>query len=99
MHVAQRSEETAERRRKKLDDLQKRNAYRKAHGIKDPQGVWGFGKRLEYYTDKEEVEKEWEAAQAKDSSPVASGTAGGDGEYNDFARRRKPIKKWFGIWE
>ena len=99
MHVEQRSEESAERRRKKLDDLQKRNAYRKAHGIKDPQGVWGFGKRLEYYNDKEEVEKEFEeAAQAKDASPVDSGTAVEDGESKEFAGRRKPIKKWFGIW-
>ena len=95
----------AEIRRKKLDDLQKRNAYRKAHGITDPQGLWGFGRRLEYYDVPKDGEvkdggrEPGEAAQAKDSNPVAPETAVQDGEYQDFAgKRRKSVKKWLGIW-
>ena len=89
----------AERRRKGLEDLEKRDAYRKAHGIRDAQGVWGFGRRLEYYDTKEDIEKEFEkTAQAKDASSVASGTELGDGEHKDVAGRRRPVKKWFGIW-
>ena len=99
MHVEQRSQEVRERRRKKLDDLQKRDAYRKAHGITDPQGFWGFGRRLEYYADKKDVEKEFgEVSQAEDANTVTSGTAVGDAEYQERATRRKPVKKWFGIW-
>lgn len=100
MHVEQRSQEVAEMRQKRLDDIQKRNAYRKAHGIKDPQGVWGFGRRLEYYDSKEDVEKEvGEVAQAGDASPVSTEPAvAAKGEYVDFEGKRKPLKKWFGIW-
>ncbi|KAG6991331.1 hypothetical protein G7Y79_00053g088140 [Physcia stellaris] len=100
MHVEQRSQVVAEMRQKRLDDIEKRNAYRKAHGIKDPQGVWGFGRRLEYYDSKEDVEKAvGEVARAEDASPVtAEPAAVGKGEYLDFEGKRKPLKKWFGIW-
>ena len=84
---------------KKLDDLRKRDLYRKAHGIRDPQGFWGFGRRLEYYVDEAEVEKEFgKAEQAENTGGVSSETAVGDGEYKESSGRRRPIKKWFGIW-
>ena len=103
-------------RQRKIDDVQKRNAYRAAHGIKDPQGVWGFGKRLEYYADKEDMEKHSDQAkhseqekhneqapQVEDASPIAASPVTaepvmGKGEYVDWEGKRKPLKKWFGIW-
>lgn len=86
-------------RQKRLDDVQKRNAYRKAHGIKDAQGVWGFGRRLEYYDTKEDVEKEGEkTAQSEDASPVAAEASVGKDEYVDWQGKKKPVKKWLGIW-
>ena len=42
------------------------------------------------------MEKEvGETVRADDASPVA---AMGKGEYVDFEGKRKPVKKWFGIW-
>lgn len=90
--------------------MQKRNAYRAAHGIRDPQGVWGFGKRLEYFADKEDMEKHSEpakhseqAVQAEDAGPIAASPVPEKpevrrGEYVDWEGKRKPVKKWFGIW-
>ena len=47
MHVNQRSQATQAQRDRKMDDLQKRDRYRKAHGIEDTQYVFGFGRRLQ----------------------------------------------------
>ena len=86
-------------RQRKIDDVRKRNAYREAHGIRDPQGVWSFGRRLEYYADKEDMEKHsGDTPQAEDASPVAAEPTVGKGVYVDWEGKRKPIKKWFGIW-
>ena len=103
MHVEQRSAEVAEMRRKRIDDIQKRNAYRAAHGIKDPQGVWGFGRRLEYYADKEDMEKHSEesvnGSPAEEASPVGTEAVAESGEFVDFeGKKQRRVKKWFGIW-
>ena len=52
----------------------------------------------QYYDDKEEVERFAEAAQAGDASPGASETAVEKREYKDFEGKRRPVKKWLGIW-
>ncbi|KAI1656211.1 hypothetical protein F4813DRAFT_138240 [Daldinia decipiens] len=40
MHEKHQSALTAEKRRRKVDDVAKRNEYRKAHGIEPAQGFW-----------------------------------------------------------
>ncbi|KAI1083802.1 hypothetical protein F5B20DRAFT_350572 [Whalleya microplaca] len=40
MHEEHISAETAEKRRRKVDDVAKRKEYRKAHGIEPPRGFW-----------------------------------------------------------
>ena len=86
-------------RQKRLDDIQKRNAYRKAHGIKDAQGVWGFGRRLEYYDKEEDARNEAAGgAEVEDASPVAAESAVREAEYVDLEGKKKLVKKWFGIW-
>ncbi|KAI1376097.1 hypothetical protein F4677DRAFT_95921 [Hypoxylon crocopeplum] len=47
MHEEHESAETAEKRRRKVDDVAKRNEYRKAHGLGPAQGFWGFGNKPE----------------------------------------------------
>ncbi|KAL8730301.1 MAG: hypothetical protein Q9166_004184 [cf. Caloplaca sp. 2 TL-2023] len=86
--------ETAARRKKKVDDVQKRSRYRKAHGLEDEQG-WGG----------------WTAKNDVDSLGPAIPTGdlpGGDGSpeaaedqstYVNPERKRRPVKRWLGIWE
>ena len=70
--------------------------------------MWGFGRRLEKVKDKENGEEGSSVAAQKDIGVKAEeirvegeSAVEGDrrGEYVDFeGRRRRPIKKWFGIW-
>lgn len=89
LHTAHKSAETAERRKRKVDDVQKRSQYRKAHGLDQEEGFGGWS--------------------AKDSqSPVVAETAGepildvesgtGSATYSDWEGKKRPIKKWLGIW-
>ncbi|KAI9675086.1 MAG: hypothetical protein M1817_001494 [Caeruleum heppii] len=101
LHTAHLSAETAERRRRKVDDVKKRSQYRKAHGMDKDEGFGGW-------TAKERKEVT--------ASPIAEGGEGeempilagavpaptleaDEDVYTDFeGRRRKPVKKWLGIW-
>ena len=69
LHTARISAETAERRKKKLDDIAKRSKYRKAHGLENDEGFGG-----------------WTAREDKDT------------RYMDWEGKRRPVKKWLGIW-
>ncbi|KAF2862861.1 hypothetical protein K470DRAFT_168364 [Piedraia hortae CBS 480.64] len=95
MHVRYVSDQTAERRRRKLEDVEKRAAYRKAHGIET-----GGSFRTED-----------SSPLADDASPVAahepqaaSGTAGqvqGSSQAEvtkPAAGVSQPARKWFGIF-
>jgi hypothetical protein len=89
MHMQHNSEVTAERRRKKVEDVAKRAAYRKAHGLEGEKGLGGW-------TSKESSV----AMVAGDPTEEKIGNVETvkQGEYVDFEGRRRPIKKWFGIW-
>lgn len=100
--------QTAERRRENVEDVRKRAEYRKAHGL-DKQGFFGWDVKgddqvmgpamreggadasvgvgaLEEVVERQ-VQLEGEAqAQAEV-----------DG-YTDFEGKRRPVKKWLGIW-
>ena len=96
MHTAHTSAETAERRKRKLEEVQKRRAYRVAHGLEkaDSQGM--------------EMSEEGAVAVAgsvpgdegegEGREDGKEGGGGGKGEYVDFEGRKRPIKKWLGIW-
>ena len=81
MHVEHTSAETAERRKRKLEEVQKRKAYRIAHGLEkaDAQGM-----RLD------DPEAARVAIQGRDGQ--------GSATYTDFEGKKRPIKKWLGIW-
>ena len=105
MHTAYISEETAKRRKQKVDDVQKRALYRKAHGLDKEQGLGGWTVKGEdemmgpaLATDGA-VGRELnpESAEAMGNGKEAH-TAAGEGVYTDFEGRKRPIKKWLGIW-
>ncbi|KAF2496235.1 hypothetical protein BU16DRAFT_526744 [Lophium mytilinum] len=92
MHVAYVSAQTAERRRKNVEDVTKRAEYRKAHGLDQNQGFGGW-------TAKSDDEMLGPGLRASDrivaadgASPVAEEERPGEAPY------KKPLKKWLGIW-
>ncbi|CZT00697.1 uncharacterized protein RAG0_08636 [Rhynchosporium agropyri] len=85
--------QTMERRKQKVEDVAKRAAYRKAHGLDKNEGFGGWTAK----TDEQllgpgipvgdaEVVKEGEVEVQTESvtAPVV--------------REKRPLKKWFGIW-
>ena len=101
MHTAYVSEQTAEHRRQKVEDVRKRSEFRKAHGlegdksenvlggwtVKSDGEVMGPGMKEsggEGPLDREIRVKREEAAR--------------EGEFVDFEGKRRPVRKWLGIW-
>lgn len=96
LHTSYISAQTAERRKQKVEDVRKRSEYRKAHGIESEGMLGGWTAK----TDEEilgPAMREGGAAQMtgpQDASPVA-----GAEEYVDFeGNKKKPVRKWLGIW-
>ena len=79
------SEETAERRKRKIEEAQKRRTYRVAHGLEsaDGQGI-----------EIADVGK----TGVREEVAVGADSVGNAAELTGFEGKRKPIKKWFGIW-
>ncbi|KAK5019765.1 hypothetical protein BJ546DRAFT_928732 [Cryomyces antarcticus] len=99
LQVAYTSAETADRRRRKVEDVQKRNEYRKAHGLDQSQGLGGWTAK----TDAENIGPALNTdgavtAVAPAAVAEAASREGGQETYTDFVGRKKPIKKWLGIW-
>lgn len=91
MHADHQTLETAEKRKKRTDDVEKRRAYRRAHGLEKEEGE----EVVEEGVRAAEGEGERVAVAAADGQVVVDG-AGGEGEA--VQGRRRPIKKWLGIW-
>jgi hypothetical protein len=83
LHTAHVSAETAERRRMKVEDIQKRGEYRKKHGLEN-EGFGGWTAK----TDREDL-----------GPALPTSTAAESGEMEEQVQRpRKKVKKWLGIW-
>ena len=114
MHTARISAETAERRKKRVDDVQKRAAYRRAHGLEGETGLGGWTAKGD-----DEVAASPSAASTitgagnsestlRDNEATAVGMAAAEGvvgigdveenSFVDFDGKRRKVKKWFGIW-
>ncbi|PLN81042.1 hypothetical protein BDW42DRAFT_185719 [Aspergillus taichungensis] len=89
MHVQHTSVQTREKRMQRVEDAEKRRQYRVAHGLEEPQPA-------------DEGERAGEGEGVDDQSPVARGGSEQgqvkDGEYVDWEGKRRPVKKWLGIW-
>ncbi|KAL9119980.1 MAG: hypothetical protein Q9187_003467 [Circinaria calcarea] len=103
LHTARISEETAERRRKKVEDVQKRSHYRKAHGLDKEQGWGGWTAKKDnellgpaLRTDGAIESEVSRPPSSADGAPRAVETY--EAVHMDLEGRKKPIKKWLGIW-
>ncbi|OOF99431.1 hypothetical protein ASPCADRAFT_126348 [Aspergillus carbonarius ITEM 5010] len=88
MHVEHNSMETREKRRRRVDDAEKRRQYRIAHGLEEPD-------------ERDEVKADGkEQVAVDDQSPVAVEQQGQDEKnvYIDWEGNKRPVKKWLGIW-
>ncbi|KAL8768366.1 MAG: hypothetical protein Q9209_005400 [Squamulea sp. 1 TL-2023] len=94
LHTDHVSAETAERRKKKVDDVQKRSRYRKAHGLEDEQGLGGWTAKND--TDSLGPSIPTGDMPGDDGSPQARREKE---SYVDFEGKRRPVKRWLGIWE
>ena len=103
MHIDHTTLETAERRKKKSEDLQKRAAYRKAHGLEKPQGFGGWLTK----PDEESSASVTTVDQISPTAltPVESSESTNETSvpqekdvYVDWEGKSRPIKKWLGIW-
>ncbi|KAL8866947.1 MAG: hypothetical protein Q9198_008701 [Flavoplaca austrocitrina] len=94
MHTDHISAETAKRRKKKVDDVQKRSRYRKAHGLEEEQGLGGWTAK----TDADSLGPAIPTGDlpGDDASPQATVDKS---TYVDFDGKRRPVKRWLGIWE
>ncbi|KAL1620189.1 hypothetical protein SLS56_009780 [Neofusicoccum ribis] len=92
MHAEHVSAETAEKRRRKVEDVDKRAEYRRAHGLEEEES--GLLKGLLGEGGKKGVE---EVAGVDEQSPVAKEE---QAEFRDFEGKqtKRPVKKWLGIW-
>ncbi|KAF2813355.1 uncharacterized protein BDZ99DRAFT_460608 [Mytilinidion resinicola] len=94
MHVAYVSAQTAERRRKNVEDVTKRAEYRKAHGLDQNQGFGGWTAKSddEMLGPGLRAADRIVAAEGDGASPVAGEDRPAEAAY------KKPLKKWLGIW-
>ncbi|KAB8235548.1 hypothetical protein ETB97_006879 [Aspergillus alliaceus] len=84
MHVQHTSVQTREKRHQRVEDAEKRRQYRVAHGLEEPA----------------EEKSEAQTDVVDDQSPIAADLEPKQGseEYVDWDGKRKPVKKWLGIW-
>ncbi|KAL4933401.1 uncharacterized protein BDV17DRAFT_251830 [Aspergillus undulatus] len=95
MHVQHTSMETREKRKRRVEDAEKRRQFRVAHGLEEPSEA-DLGGR------KEGQNQGVVGEVVDDQSPVAVEAQGNDNvqsdEYVDWEGKRRPVKKWLGIW-
>lgn len=104
LHTEQITIQTDERRRKKLEDVEKRRLYRQTHGM----GTIGldsiFMKKNTQISSSEAPSSEAEETipihddNLVGQSAVSPAQASGQSTYVDWEGKQKPVKKWFGIW-
>lgn len=96
MHTVHISAEAAERRMKKVEDVQKRQEFRKAHGF-DNGGFYGTNPA----PPAETVDGQSPTAPVEPGTvlePDGRGASGRNGSQEAHERSRRPVKKWLGIW-
>lgn len=108
MDVARTTAETQERRKGDLEDVQKRNTYRKAHGIaeENSQGMGGWKVRGDVESGAPPLEPDGvpkgpsstEEAILSDGSVIETSGSSKERPLSDWRGPKKPVKKWFGIW-
>jgi len=98
-------------RKMDVEDVQKRSTYRRAHGLEsdniENDGWFAWTARSDKETPGPSLKADGPVsrrpAMAVPEKPTESGTieAGGENSkptYADWEGKKKPLKKWFGIW-
>lgn len=108
LEVAKTSAETAAKRIRKVEDVQKRSTYRIAHGLEDAnsQGLGGWTARSDEESLGPGAKVDGLAGRPVGVEPgqemeFEGAVTGGDrreGPIDDREGRKKPVKKWLGIW-
>ena len=98
MDVVRTSAETQERRKRELEDIQKRNTYRIAHGLKEANsqgmGAWTYKDSVD--TGERSTAPDGIAGMASDESKASHRSR--NKVYVDWEGNKRPVKKWLGIW-
>lgn len=98
LHTAAVSAETAERRKRRVDDVQKRGEFRKAHGL-ETDGIGGWTAKTDGESLGPAIQNDDANPTAEDASPTAAlAVAGGVVLDEQPGRPKKPLRKWLGIW-
>lgn len=85
MDVQHNSMRVREQRHRRVEDAEKRRQYRVAHGLEE--------------ASEQDRAQTQAPVQLDDQSPVAQpGPVDGNAEFVDWDGKRKPVKKWLGIW-
>ncbi|EEP81594.1 conserved hypothetical protein [Uncinocarpus reesii 1704] len=99
MHADHVTLETTEKRKRNVDDVQKRKEYRIAHGLEERE-VEPVQKEDDNSPQRKEEGGSSEAgAVAVAASGAQEGGEIGEGDtYVDWEGKKRPVKKWLGIW-
>jgi hypothetical protein len=89
LNTAHTTAETQERRKRKVEDVAKRAAYRKAHGLDKDEGFGGW-------SAKSDEQVLGPGIAIGDAGSVPEGAS--EPAEEPVRRKRPPVKKWFGIW-
>lgn len=88
---------TREKRHQRIADAEKRRQYRIAHGLEEPdQAGARDGPTPAAVDDQSPVAPGADRPQENDDCQEAA--AAGENVYRDFEGRKRPVKKWLGIW-
>lgn len=81
----------------KVEDVAKRGAYRKAHGLDQDEGFGGWVPKTDGQLLGPGIPVEIADMGAVEGG-VGKSLQEAVGEVEDVRHVKKPIKKWFGIW-
>jgi hypothetical protein len=107
MHKQAETAENMMKKQRKQDEVRKRRAYMRAHGV-EHEGPYGMGtvegdeyrkkmqEEREHY-DLQEVKREELAGELRAQRAREHEAYGGE-EVRGFAGERRKVRKWFGIW-
>ena len=100
MDQSKKSAEVAEKRRMKVEDVQKRSTYRIAHGLEDAnsQGMGGWSVRNDDETLGSGAKAKGRVVRPVGVEPGQEVEVGLDDDDEGKKKPRPPVKKWFGIW-
>ena len=82
-----------ERRARKTEDVAKRAAYRKAHGLDKSEGFGGWTLKTDEQTLGPGIAI-GDAVVTNEIEPAVEPTV----EHDEVRQKKLPVKKWLGIW-